>query len=73
MAFAFKVNGRQVDVEAPKDTPLLWILREVYMQSVLRRARELVGLKPDIILTNATAANARPQLRRQQLGSVAVD
>ena len=28
MAFAFKVNGRQVDVEAPKDTPLLWILRE---------------------------------------------
>jgi len=28
MAFAFNVNGRQVDVEAPKDTPLLWILRE---------------------------------------------
>jgi isoquinoline 1-oxidoreductase alpha subunit len=28
MAFGFKVNGHQVDVEAPEDTPLLWILRE---------------------------------------------
>ncbi len=28
MPFAFEVNGRQVDVDAPMDTPLLWILRE---------------------------------------------
>ena len=28
MAFAFTVNGRAVEVDAPEDTPLLWILRE---------------------------------------------
>jgi isoquinoline 1-oxidoreductase alpha subunit len=28
MPFALKVNGRQVDVDASKGTPLLWILRE---------------------------------------------
>jgi isoquinoline 1-oxidoreductase alpha subunit len=28
MAVAFTVNGRQVEVDAPRDTPLLWILRE---------------------------------------------
>ena len=28
MAITFKVNGRPVDVDAPPDTPLLWVLRE---------------------------------------------
>jgi len=28
MAFALTVNGRAVEVDAPEDTPLLWILRE---------------------------------------------
>jgi isoquinoline 1-oxidoreductase alpha subunit len=28
MPFALNVNGQQVHVDAPKDTPLLWILRE---------------------------------------------
>jgi isoquinoline 1-oxidoreductase subunit alpha len=28
MSTTFKVNGKQVDVDAPPDTPLLWILRE---------------------------------------------
>ena len=28
MAFVFTVNGRAVEVDAPGDTPLLWILRE---------------------------------------------
>ncbi len=28
MAISFKVNGRAVDVNAPPDTPLLWVLRE---------------------------------------------
>src|SRR3954463_364090 len=28
MAIAFTVNGKPVSVEAPEDTPLLWVLRE---------------------------------------------
>jgi isoquinoline 1-oxidoreductase alpha subunit len=28
MPITFSVNGRQVDVDAPSETPLLWILRE---------------------------------------------
>jgi isoquinoline 1-oxidoreductase alpha subunit len=28
MSIAFKVNGRDVTVDAPPDTPLLWVLRE---------------------------------------------
>jgi isoquinoline 1-oxidoreductase subunit alpha len=28
MAISFKVNGRPVSVDAPQDTPLLWVIRE---------------------------------------------
>jgi isoquinoline 1-oxidoreductase alpha subunit len=28
MSTTFKVNGRQVTVDAPAETPLLWIIRE---------------------------------------------
>ena len=28
MSTAFKVNGKQVVIDAPPDTPLLWIIRE---------------------------------------------
>jgi aerobic-type carbon monoxide dehydrogenase small subunit (CoxS/CutS family) len=28
MAISFKVNGRPVSVDAPEDTPLLWVIRE---------------------------------------------
>jgi hypothetical protein len=28
MAISFKVNGGPVSVDAPKDTPLLWVIRE---------------------------------------------
>lgn len=28
MAIAFKLNGAPVTVDAPKDTPLLWVIRE---------------------------------------------
>jgi hypothetical protein len=41
MPFAFKVNGRPVDVDAPKDTPLLWILREYLKMGFL-----MLGLSP---------------------------
>jgi aerobic-type carbon monoxide dehydrogenase small subunit (CoxS/CutS family) len=34
------VNGTQLSVDAPEDMPLLWVLRDLLGEAILRTSRE---------------------------------